>query len=409
MNMPKTNYDFFQVPLYKNSLFIMLTSVSSACFGSIFWILAAKLSPTEDVGIAAALISSMGLIVMLSRLGMDFSLVRFFPQSDKGRIFGTSAIITTAIAVLLGALFIAGVNIFSPELQLLRRPPYALLYIMFVAANSLTAISCTSFVAVRKAGFKFLLSLVVGSRILFLILLMALGALGIFGAVGLSLILALVIAIYLLAQIGIRPQLVIDRGFLNDAFHFSVGNYIAGLFIATPTMILPIMVLNILEAEQAAYYFIAYAIAALLFMIPNAVGMSMFVEGSHGEILRKIVSRSLLAVFFLLVPAAVLLYVLGGWLMGLMGPDYAAGGVGVLRVMIAASFFVALNFMFFSIKRVQQDVGSLVIVSGLIFTLLVGSAYVFMHMFGVVGVGYAWMLSHGIGCVVVGVLLLKER
>jgi hypothetical protein len=32
-------------PLYKNSLFIMLTSISSAGFGFIFWMLAAKLYP----------------------------------------------------------------------------------------------------------------------------------------------------------------------------------------------------------------------------------------------------------------------------------------------------------------------------------------------------------------------------
>jgi hypothetical protein len=31
-------------PLYKNSFFIMLTSISSAGFGFIFWMLAAKLS-----------------------------------------------------------------------------------------------------------------------------------------------------------------------------------------------------------------------------------------------------------------------------------------------------------------------------------------------------------------------------
>ncbi|MHC1595635.1 MAG: hypothetical protein ACXQTO_02065 [Candidatus Syntropharchaeales archaeon] len=48
--------------------------------------------------------------------------------------------------------------------------------------------------------------------------------------------------------------LVIDRGFLNEAFHFSAGNYLAGLFITGPNMILPIMALNVLGAEQAAYY-----------------------------------------------------------------------------------------------------------------------------------------------------------
>jgi hypothetical protein len=42
-------------PLYKNSVYIMLTSVVAAAYGFIFRIIAAKLYPKEDVGIAMAL------------------------------------------------------------------------------------------------------------------------------------------------------------------------------------------------------------------------------------------------------------------------------------------------------------------------------------------------------------------
>ena len=42
-------------PLYRNSMYLMATSVVSAGFGFLFWILAAKLYPKEDVGIATAL------------------------------------------------------------------------------------------------------------------------------------------------------------------------------------------------------------------------------------------------------------------------------------------------------------------------------------------------------------------
>ena len=59
----------------------------------------------------------------------------------------------------------------------------------------------------------------------------------------------------------------------------SAGNYLAGLFVAAPNMILPIMVLNVLGAEEAAYY-LAYAIASLRFMIPSAISTSLFVEGA---------------------------------------------------------------------------------------------------------------------------------
>jgi len=312
-------------PLLKNSFFIMLTSITSAGFGFVFWMLAAKLYSPQDVGTATALISSMGLLVLLSRFGLDASIIRFFPGADKSRIFSTSALITTFFAVIFGAVFITGVDVFSLELHLLKSPQNAALFLIFLAASSVTALTAISFIAIRKAGFQFLQSIIVGSRILFLIPLIALGAIGIFGAVGISFLLALAAALVLLIRSGVRPRLVIDRGFLDDAFHFSAGNYLAGLFITGPNLVLPIMVLNVLGAEEVAYYYIAFAIASLLFMIPNAISMSLFVEGSHGEALKRTVVKSLLAIFSLLVPAAAVLYVCGGWVLGVIGADYATG------------------------------------------------------------------------------------
>ncbi len=199
--IPKTRAEMkyhLHDPLLKNSIFIMLTSISGAGFGFIFWMLAAKLYSAGDVGIATALISSMALLVLLSRFGLDFSIIRFFPTHDKSRIFSTSALITTSFAVLFGAIFIAGVDIFSPELGLLKSPQNAALFLTFLAANSVTALTAISFVAIRKAGFQFLQSIIVGTRILFLIPLIALGAIGIFGAVGASFCFALFVALVLL-------------------------------------------------------------------------------------------------------------------------------------------------------------------------------------------------------------------
>ena len=152
---------------------------------------------------------------------------------------------------------------------------------------------------------------------------------------------------------------MIDFGFLSEAFHFSAGNYLAGLFITGPNMILPIMVLNVLGAEQAGYYYIAFAIASLLFMIPYAISMSLFVEGSHGEALKRTVVKSLIVILSLLVPAAALLYVCGGGVLGVVGADYAAGGAGVLRVMVVASLFVERGCrpLYPCIRRSLRSVG----------------------------------------------------
>ena len=61
-------------PLYKNSFFIMLTSISNAGFGFAFWMLAAKFYP-KDVGVATALISSIALLAGISMLGLDYSII----------------------------------------------------------------------------------------------------------------------------------------------------------------------------------------------------------------------------------------------------------------------------------------------------------------------------------------------
>lgn len=391
-------------PLYRNSFFIMLTSISSAGFGFVFWMVAARLYPKEDVGVATGLISSMALLVLLSRFGLDQSIIRFFPERDKSGVFSTSAVITTFFAVLFGMIFIVGIDIWSPQLDIVKK--YAFLYLIFLVASSITNLTGVSFVALRKAEYYFFQSLLVGSRVIFLFPLVFIGALGIFSSVGISFILAFIFSAFLLFKFGIKPTRI-DREFLNYSIYFSAGNYIAGLLITAPNQILPIMVLNVLGAEETAQYYIAFAIASLLFMIPGAFSTSLFVEGSYGETLKKNTLKSLFAIFSLLIPAVIAIYIFGGFLLALIGKNYVEG-FDLLRIMALSSFFVAICQIYFSIKKVQKDIKDLIFLSSLIFVLLIGLSYVFMLKFGIIGVGYAWIASYGLGSLIIGVLVKKK-
>lgn len=407
----KNNYgiiSYLKDSLFKNSIYIMLSSISSASFGLIFWMLAAKYYPPEEVGIATALISSMSLIVLISNFGLDFSLIRFIPINDKSNIFNTTAIVTTFFVVIIGIIFITNVDLFSPEISILKTSLNATLYLIFLVASSMVSLMGTTFIAIRNAKFQFIQSIIVGSRVLFIIPLGILGARGIFGAVGISFILAFGLASILLAKSGIRYNLTIDQKFLNKSFYFSAGNYIASIFIAAPNMILPIMVLNILGPEQAAYYYTTYAIASLLFMIPNAISMSLFVEGSHGKALKNNVIKSIMYTISLLIPIGSIIYLFAGWILGHIGFDYATYGLDFLKVMIFASLFVGINSIFYSIKRIQKDVKWLIILSSLIFVLLLGLSYVFMITYGIVGVGYAWIITYIVGCTCIMLMMWKD-
>ncbi|MDD3923396.1 MAG: hypothetical protein PHY39_07735, partial [Endomicrobiaceae bacterium] len=270
--------------------------------------LAAKYYSASDVGIATGIISSMTLIVYLSRLGLDYSIIRFFPTHDKCRVFNTSTVIPTFVALIFGSIFIADVHFFSPELLFLRSPLYTLFYLISLTSSSMIFMAGIAFVAIREAEFQLYMNLIVGSRVLFLMLFISLGAIGIFYAVGTSFFFAFIVALVLITKSGINLKLEIDRKFLTDSFNFSAGNYLTGLFMTVPTMLLPIIILNMHLVEQAAYYYIVYGIVLLLFMIPDSISTSLFVEGSNGQSLKKTVIRALVIIFLFLIPIALFLY-----------------------------------------------------------------------------------------------------
>jgi len=169
-------------PLFKNSLFIILSSAESAIFGFFFWFLAAKLYTAEAIGIATAMITSLGLLNSISRLGFDQSIIRFLPQMDRNRVFWTSALFTALISAILGSIFLAFIEFFSPSLIALRDAfP---LYILFLLFYSITTTNSSYFIAIRKAEIDFVQKMLLGSRIPLLIPLAFLGVFGIFFSVG---------------------------------------------------------------------------------------------------------------------------------------------------------------------------------------------------------------------------------
>jgi O-antigen/teichoic acid export membrane protein len=392
-------------PLIRNSFFIMASSFVAAGFGFFFWMIAARFYSQADVGVATALMSSMGLLILISRLGLDQSVIRFFPSRDKNRVLGTAVLVPTAIALGAGVFFIAAVDVLAPELAVVRT--IAPLYLAILGAYSIVWVFEGALNALRKSEYYFALNLLYGTRILFLVPLVSLGAMGIFGAFGLSFILGLILALILLARCSVRPTPCVDRPFLREAWQFSAGAYIAGILMSAPNMVIPIMVLHVLGAESTANYYITYAIVSILFMIPYAFTTSLFVEGSHGGEMKRSVLRTLASMFALLIPAIIVLSLFGEPILGLIGKDYVEG-MALLRVLAVSALFVSVCQTFISIAKVRNDIRSLVVLSGFVSIALLGLGYALMNRFGLIGMGYAWFATYAAGTLLVGLILKKK-
>ncbi|MGI6114464.1 MAG: lipopolysaccharide biosynthesis protein [Mahellales bacterium] len=393
-------------PLYKNSFFLLLSRGFNAGCGFFFWMVAARLYSMEDVGMATALNSALGLVILFSRLGFDNSLIRFIPMNNKQRVFNTCLIITTIASVFTAVIYISGVQIFSPKLSFLQ-PLVSVIFIATVVVNSIALTTGNTFIATRKANQYFIQNIFMTARLPLLIPLVFGCSLGIFGAFGISYFLASLYSITLIKkEIGI--ELKLDRNFIKDSFKFSSGNYIAEALSAAPTYIIPLMIINMLNEAEAAKYYIAFAIGNIVLMVSDALSTSLFVEGSHGENLRNNLAKALLAIFAILLPTATAIYIWSDLLLGLFGKNYI-GAFELLRLQVLSCPFVAIYTLFINVQKVRMHIKNIIKVNLIRFAILLSLSYLLIIKFGIIGVGYAWMATYVALCIAIVVMFFIDQ
>jgi len=387
--IPKVR-EYLKNSFYRNSLYIALGRFSDAGFGFLFWTLAAQLYSVGEVGIATALISSLGLVMTFSRLGFDTAIIRFMPSYDHSKVFSTCLWITTGAVVVVGMIYLAAIDLISPEISFIK--DYAPLFLLFAIFNSVTLISGNAYLSFRRANVKLVQNLIMGVRLPLLLPFTFLGSLGIFYAFGFAYLAAAVFALVITrSYVTLSPR--VDWEFTRNTFNFSSFNYLANLFLNIPPYIIPILILNLLSPVDAALYYIAFAIGNLVLIIPNAMSTSFFVEGSHGFNLRKGVIRNLIATYAILIPAVLLIIIFGDILLGLFGKEYLAA-FNLLRIIAASSLFVTIYNLFIPFQNIRLQFGGVVVVNLIWFVLLLGLSYIFLPLFGVIGGGYAWAITH---------------
>ena len=408
-------------PLYRNSLFLMVNTVVTAGLGFVFWIVVAssKLAGyTEaEVGLGAAIISAVSLLALVSRLGLGIALIRFLPKAEKPVEMINSCFTLSGIVALAAAgIFIAGLDLWSPTLGFIWDDAmFILAFVLFAFGYTLSGIIDHIFIAKRRADFTLAKSTIFSLLKIPLPILLVLffRAFGIVSSWGMAIGVALVVSLFLLlprVQNGYRAVPGINLGIIKDIWRYSIGNYFAALFGAASHFILPIMIVNLLGAEQNAYFYVAWMIASLLFAIPMAVSQSLFAEGSHFEDeLGVNVWRSFRFIFLLLIPAVILLLLLGKWLLARFGPGYSANALELLWILGASSLFVGVNSVYSSILRVRGRIRELVLISGFVTLAVLLGSYFVMPTTGIVSVGYAWLAAQGVVSLYVAVAMRLHR
>jgi len=406
------------IPLYSNAFYLMVTGVLTNFLSFAFWIVVARFYSAADVGLASAVIAAMGLVAAFAHLGLGMGLIRFLPHSgEKANSLINTALTIGTLASILGVfIFITGLNFWSPALLFIRHSPiYLAAFVIFTIASVVSTLISEAFVGKRRSGFVVCQNLVLSVLRLLLPILLAtfFHSFGIFASWGSAMGVAFLLGMLLFlprVQPGYRPFFTINRKIVKEIMHFSFANYLGNLLWGLPTSILPIMMLNLLDAESTAYFFIAWAIANAFGIISGAFSYSLLAEGSYDE--KRLGSnawRSLKVTFLILVPAVILLLAVADKLLLLFGSSYSENASTLLRILAIAIPPCAITNIYLAIKRVEKKLKVIVGVTAFVATATLGLTYFLLPIVGTNGAGFAWLGIQGITALAIIVTWMRQR
>ncbi len=386
-------------PLYSNAFYLMLDTGVMSLLGFFFWMIVARFYTEAEVGFSSAIISAISLLAVISLVGLNISLIRFLPHADKPpELINSCYTLGGLISLVIAGIFLAGVGFWSPALAFVRQNAvFASAFIVFALLWALSSLVNSTFIARRRAGFVLSKDTIYSVLKLPLPILFVLffHAFGIVASWGIALAVALAVSIFLFlprVQDSYKPVPTLRLSLLKNMWRYSGGNYLANLFMTCLPFILPLMVVNLLGAEQNAYFYVGWMIAGLLSAIPAAVSQSLFAEGSHFEDkLKENVTRSLKFTYLLLVPAVIVLVLVGKWLLLAFGQSYSANALHLLWVLSLSSLPSALSYIYTGILQVTGRIRELIAIWGFIALGTFLASYLVMPATGIVGIGYAWL------------------
>jgi O-antigen/teichoic acid export membrane protein len=204
-----------------------------------------------------------------------------------------------------------------------------------------------------------------------------------------------------------RPQFGNWRQLLRPIVRYSAVNYVGSILFMLPTVVVPIIVLNRIGASAAAYYYVAFQLANLLFTAVYSVEQAFLVEGSHtGALSRPVLMRSARVLLALCVPAFLVVLLFGHELLLAFGTKYGANAETSLVALTTAVLPIAAQNWFLTILRLSNQLKAIVSTNGLYAVTITGLAWVLApHGLGVMALAYP--IGTSAATVVAGIAAVK--
>jgi O-antigen/teichoic acid export membrane protein len=402
--------------MVRNSMYSLLSTALQAGLGFGFWIIAARLFSVPDVGRATSLITASTFIGFIALFGLNSTLSRYLPTTKHRDLMITVAVVFVGVGGTIIALaYVLAIPLLAPHLRFMdERIPLAIGFIVLTGATTINKLTDYIFIASRRTGINALVDGGIGGvvRLLLLPVLAGSGAYGLYTASAAGFLVVAAVSIVLIGtQLHCRPRFKGAVKELMPLLRFSGANYLGNVFNLAPMLVVTLIVLDRLGTSAAAYYYMAFQIANLLYSGAYAVEENFLAEGAHDEEkLTSLMWRSARLLAMMALPAAIGGALLAHYIMLVFGHPYAVHGSGALVLLALAAIPIAAQNWLITVLRLTGQLLAIT-VSNIVYAVgICGLAWI-LAPHGLTMIGGAWLFGSLLGVVAatIGVLLGKRR
>jgi O-antigen/teichoic acid export membrane protein len=391
------------LPMHVNSVAIMLSVVAAGAFGQVTWLLAARLSTPNDVGIASAYMSAALLCAQISLLGLGSAVIVLLPRhrSDASVLVRTLLTAVAGAGLAAGGVYLLIALTTLHEMSSFVSDPRAALLVLAQAVVLPTAVMIDqSAVALRRADGVLVRSVVSGvARVSLVVVLWLIASsspltalsitLAWFGSTLLACGMGNSQLRHILPNFRFWPSL--HPEFVSKGLRIGLPNHFVSLAMIGPGLVLSILVTELLSPSANAYWYIAWMLAGIVFVVPSSNGLALFAEvTNHPERRRPASIQSIRSSLLFGLPLAVCLGVAGAWALPLLGEGYQAG-VTPVRIMVVGVLPVTFLETYVANCRAMHNLREPAITFALGGVAILLAAAAGGLTFGLNGVALAWL------------------
>ena len=181
---------------------------------------------------------------------------------------------------------------------------------------------------------------------------------------------------------------------MRQVGRFLAGDYTGALCVLAVTSLVPIVVAIRVGPNMNAYFYMAWTIGSVLFLVAMNMATSLTVEGAFDG--QKLLANCLAALrrtIRLLVPLAIATALLAPVVLGLFGRPYATYGTPILELLAVATLPKMLTELYLGALRAQSRTKQIAVIQIARCVLVLALALALTGTMGMVGAGVAVLVS----------------